>query len=395
MPSSVWRSSRSARGALLALLAGLAFATPAFAQRIRLSVPLPELMARAARDSCDSHALYQLAYGYVAHERWDAADSVLARAVALDPQLAVAFLGLAIVRERDERYWSRLRRDGGEAAVTRERDRRAGLFRKALLIDPFVDVRLMGVMYRERGFGNAFTMALRAFIDGDYNGAYALITSVLDYVRVPTRDSIPPGLLWYHALAGARANYHREAIADLEVLLRRAVARERGDTTYLTPLNTNEYRYMIAALRQRLRQNTLAIQMYEQVLEHDIGNYMAHVQLARIHEAEKGWFGAVRERRLAIEVNPEDHTLYFDLGMTLSNAGRWQEAEDPLRRAVTMEPRYFPAQRALGIALHELGRRDDARLALQHYVAIAPARDSLAMEAVRRRLADLGTGNPP
>jgi tetratricopeptide (TPR) repeat protein len=316
--------------------------------------------------------------------------------VAIDPQFAVAYFALGLVKDRDERFWRDLRRRGGDTAVAAERTRRRAWTRKAFLVDPFVDVRLMGAVNRNREYGSYFGMALNAFVEGNYQGAYRLTEMVIDYLRrgVASRDSLPPFLLWMNALAAARANYYREAISGLETLVQLDQARE-ADSMRAVPLNTNEYRYMLAALHQRLRHNTLAIRAYEQVLANDIGNYMVHVQLARIYEAERSWFDAVRERRLAVEVNPEDHSLLYDLGATLAAASRWQEAEEPLLRAAAMEPRHPGTQRVLGIVQQEVGKKGEARRTLARFLAIAPSRDSTVIADARRRLETLGPETSP
>src|SRR5438552_18487190 len=125
-------------------------------------------------------------------------------------------------------------------------------------------------------------------------------------------DSVWDGLLWLHALAAAHSDHLPEAIADAEALLRRNLAHERADSTRVTPLRTNEYRYMLAALNQRAGHLDDAERGYEETATNDLGNYMAHVQLARIHEARRDWTHAIAERRAAVNANPADHTLVHD-----------------------------------------------------------------------------------
>ena len=374
------------------LMLGLLVATPLAAQRVQPRAPLRELLARASRDTCDSRALYELAVGYSSARRYDEADSVLRRAIAIDPQLADGFVGVGLVQERNKRFWERVRHLGGSEAVRAEHERRSAMVRRAFLIDPFVDVRLLGLATRQRAYGAYFRPALLAFFDGDYQTSYRVTSTVFEGMRrrVMTADSIPPDLLWMHALAAARTARHREAITDVETLIRITRSRETNDSLHRSPLHTNEYRYLLAGLYQKLRQNTRAIEQYRRVLADDIGNYMAHVQLARIYESERGWFDAVRERRLAAEVSPEDHTLLADLASTLILADRHAEAEEPLLRAHAMEPRYPRTQRLLGIVEQRLGKRDAARAALERYLAIAPASESDAILDARRRLAELG-----
>src|SRR5262249_2276775 len=133
----------------------------------------------------------------------------------------------------------------------------------------------------------------------------------------------------------------------------------------------------------------LAIAQYEQVIENDIGQYMAHVQLARIHERERDWFNALRERRLALDLNAEDPTLQYDLGATLAHAGRWQDAEEPLLHAAGLNACYFPTYLELGIVEEHLGKTDDARAALNTFLTLAPTRQEARLAEARQHLAAL------
>lgn len=377
-----------------AILLGIAVAgTPLAGQSIRLAVPFNQLEARALQDSADARVLYDYAVGLMSRERYAAADSVLRRAVSLNPQLADGWFALGLVRGRDRRFWNDLRRTG-DAAVTAERVRRAGMTRKAFLVDPFVDVRLLAtVVQRPPFYPDVFVLSLSAFLEGDYGVAFYYSDMAFRHFvqRTTSYDSLPPLLLWVHGLAAARSARYREALIDIQALLNLSQARERNDSTFAVPLNTNEYRYMLAAVHQKLQENTLAIRMYEGVLANDVGNYMVHVQLARIHEAERGWMDAIRHRRLAVEVNPEDHSLRYDLGLTLSRAERWAEAEEPLEEAVRMQPAYPSTHWALGVVKLKLGKTGEARASLNRFIELAPSRDPQLIEDARRRLAELGS----
>lgn len=378
------------RSIILAASVSAGAALPAAAQSVRLTERVEDLEARARTDSCDAAAQYNVAVGYISRNRFDLADSALQRAVALDQQFALAYFALGLVQDRNDRYWSQLKRRGGDSAVARERERRDGMTRKAFLLDPFVDVRLMGSMVRTAPYPNIVILAFNAFVEGNYAGAFNILDdAVQHYAERVNIDSISGVVLWIHAIASAHTEHLPKAIADVESLLRTSLAREHSDSTQFTPLRTNEYRYMLAALRQRNGDHTTAQGLYRQVLENDIGNYMAHVQLARLHEAARDWPNAVRERRLATDVNPDDHTLVYDLGAALARAGQWNEAETALLRAEEMQPRYPRTWHALGVVEQQLGKREEARAALNRFLAIAPARFATQVADAQQRLAQL------
>jgi len=363
---------------------------PVRAQSVRMSERVEDLEARARLDSCDAAAQYNVAVGYISRNRFDQADTALQRAVALDQQFALAYFALGLVHNRNDRYWNQLKRRGGDPAVASERERRDALTRKAFLIDPFLDVRLMGSMVRTAPYPDIVVMSINAFVEGNYSAAFnTLDFAVQQYAREKNIDSIADVVLWIHAIASAHTNNVSRAIADVESLLRTSLAHEHSDSTRFTPLRTNEYRYMLAALRQRNGDNMAAQDLYRQVIENDIGNYMAHVQLARMHEAARDWTNAVRERRLATEINPDDHTLVYDLGAALARAGEWNEAETALLRAQEMQPRYPRTWHALGVVEQQLGKREEARAALNHFLAIAPARFTAQVTDAQQRLAQL------
>jgi tetratricopeptide (TPR) repeat protein len=327
---------------------------------------IEDLRAQARRDSCDPRAVYDLGLALLSQRRFEAADSAFALAIAVDPSFAPAYLALGIAQDPNRHYWDQLRHRG-DTALVRELRRREGFFRKALMLDPIVDFSAL--------FGTA------AYRFAEYAYAYGASRRSI--------DSLPPRLLWLSAIAAARSGREQQAIVNVEALVRQTLARERSDSTRVVPLHTNDFRYLLAALHQRVAENTLAIGLYEQVIENDIGFYMAHVQLARIHEREKDWFNAVRQRRLAVEINPEDPTLYYDLGATLSLAERWPEAEEALLRARDMKPCYVPTYLALGIAEQRLGKTQEARASLTTFLAIAPSRQEAQIAEARQRLASL------
>src|SRR5438552_18156194 len=91
------------------VLAVLATAAPLAAQRIRLPAKLSELETRARQDSNDAAAQYNVALGYWNDKRWDDADSALRRAIRIEPQFAMGYLGLGrLVFARRDRKSTRL-----------------------------------------------------------------------------------------------------------------------------------------------------------------------------------------------------------------------------------------------------------------------------------------------
>lgn len=68
--------------------------------------------------------------------------------------------------------------------------------------------------------------------------------------------------------------------------------------------------------------------------------------------------------RFVLERDPAS-PLFYELAAALIEAGRWEEAETVLRAGVRLHPRHLEAHVLLGLALARLGRREDARQALE------------------------------
>src|SRR5262245_49190505 len=78
--------------------------------------------------------------------------------------------------------------------------------------------------------------------------------------------------------------------------------------------------------------------------------------------------------RKAIELNPENASAYYNLGMMLAqNSTRLSEAEAVYRKAIEFEPNNAQYIYRLGLLLHEdLHRFEEAEIAYHQAIALAP-----------------------
>jgi tetratricopeptide (TPR) repeat protein len=96
-------------------------------------------------------------------------------------------------------------------------------------------------------------------------------------------------------------------------------------------------------------------------------------ELARLlyeHGAEQH---AIDYYRRACAKLPDDPETAYELGVTLSAAGRHLEAAEAYRRALARAPEHAEATNNLGAALRALGRRDEAAAEFRRALALAPA----------------------
>jgi len=186
------------------------------------------------------------------------------------------------------------------------------------------------------------------------------------------RDSLPPWVLWSRGLIEGRNGRFPGAIEDFRALLRRAEAME-ADSIVPFPVQTNDYRYILAVLHERADRPADALAYYEETLANDIGHYMAQVKLARLYRRHRMYQQAEREARRAMTTNPDDPTTHRELGEILLDAGRTADAEAALRDGLRANPGDLGSLYVLGALLHVAGRHAEARETLERFVALAPA----------------------
>ena len=191
-------------------------------------------------------------------------------------------------------------------------------------------------------------------------------------------------------MAGSRVPEKFDAaINDFRQVLHRSVGREKSDTVYQIPLITNEIRYLIATVYHRAGKLDDAVRGYQEVLENDIGLYMAYVRLGDIYESQRRYPEAIAERERAVNANPDDPSLHLDLGVTLGKSGNFPQAIEALTVATEGAPRDPRPVFWLGLAHLQLNRKEEAKTYFTRFVAMAPSRMAQHLTLARQRLSEL------
>jgi tetratricopeptide (TPR) repeat protein len=388
-------------GIIAVLLAALTSA-PAVAQRIKLTASLADLEKAVRKDSNDAAAHYNVALAYWNAKRWDDADSALHRAVRLEPRFAAAYMALAALpyarrsQLLDEEYEHRVPDDWRPKIDESER-----WYRQAVLIDPLVEVRIGYVMLpTQNEFQASLAVMFGDWVDdylegedmyfqGKYQESYDRFQRVYNELKAGVHNNrLWNTLLFWHGLAAAQIQKHDDAVWDFGTILDRSQnAEERAkDSTLHVPLRTNEFRYVLAVMKQRAGQYNEAIDLYREAIGNDIGLYMAHVRLAQIYEDHNMLPQAVAERRAAVSANPDDPSLLLDLGKTLARADQWIDAEKALSDAVAANPRDPRPHYFLGIIEQHQNKTPEARTALNDFIALAPSRYGPQIADAKQRL---------
>jgi Tfp pilus assembly protein PilF len=278
-------------------------------------------------------------------------------------------------------------------------------YRKAFLLNPLVDLRLLGkadehgdrLAFRVSGnrvfvldlwWRPEYAKALNLIQDARYGDAFTKLDGLLRAPKAGTDGAnLPDGVIWYHGLVCAHLGRWDEAIHSMAVLTGRAIASEQSDEITAIPLRANEYRYALGTMYFLGGEPEKAIAVFHRALEFDAGLYVAHVQLARIYEAARHWDEAVQERQLAVELNPDDPTLLVDLGGTLAAAGRPADADSVLAAAESANPRDARASYLHALAAERAGRGAEAHDAFTRFLAIAPSSLAEQITEAKRHLA--------
>ncbi len=376
---------------LWSLGALLSLATPLAAQKLMVGAKLEDLQAAALRDSTDPVAHYNLGMGFWSKKRYAEADSALRRAIAIDPEFADAHLALALVHSQDDDFMKELKRARGDTGFKSWVKENQHDYRRAFMLDPLVDIKVLGAtMYFSNRFRFNLIRAMQDLVEGSYEKAYIEFDHDLGFWGgQPGGEAAPSAFLWLHALAAAHSDHFDAASHDLDVMLARAGKASAADSADNSELQTSELRYMKASFLLRSGHPDLAVPVFLEVAQGDIGNYMAHVQLARIYESQRDYDHALIERTNALNANPDDASLMLDRGITLGKSGNMAEAETQLEQALEANPRDVRILFWLGVAQAEQGKKDKARDSFNAFLARAPSRYDRQIAMAHDRLAKL------
>jgi tetratricopeptide (TPR) repeat protein len=236
--------------------------------------------------------------------------------------------------------------------------------------------------YIMNGFGS--------FWDGQYARAYQFFEEIGGNPTTEDRKKLPGWLLWYEGLAAAHIGEFATAEADFRLLMERADAeiKESGGAT-LAFSSGNHYRYTLACILDQAGRSKEAAGLLQEAMTNDVGLYMAHVRLASILDDQHRPTAAIEERRRAVNANPDDATLLFELGEAQARAGEMIEAQATLRQARQANPRNVRALYVLGIVSSQVGSTDEARDAFTQFLALAPSRFGEQKAEAERRLQQL------
>jgi tetratricopeptide (TPR) repeat protein len=103
-------------------------------------------------------------------------------------------------------------------------------------------------------------------------------------------------------------------------------------------------------------------------------NWAAHDNLGITLFNQSKYDDAIAEFRRAIEINPKHADAYMNLGAALSQQSKYDDAIAEFRRAIEIDPKNALIYYNLGIALFQQGKLDDAIAEFRRAIEIDPKR---------------------
>jgi len=356
---------------------------------------IADLEAATRADSNDPVAHFNLATALVKGRRYHDAEQSLRIAVRIDPQYAPALLLLAQVNESQA--------NGPIAAVLSGRQilfvkfdphasETARLRRRAFLIEPLLEIAPPSRNLLPATWRGTLGQALYNYDRQRWPEAIAGFQTVIDRTtRSNDSTKVPPVALWFRARCALGVGDYDGAIRYLTWLLALRMQDSTSWERAWNPFVGAELRYVLAYVHQQAGRWDEAIRRYQQLVEEDLGLDAAHTHIAEIYETQGDWANAVTERKRAIHANPELASLVFNLGSTLTSAGRYVEAAAALEPYAAAYPRESRVFYLLGVVRQGLDEPDAAREAFTRYLALAPSRYAEQIADAKQRLAKLPT----
>jgi tetratricopeptide (TPR) repeat protein len=383
---------RSLRPALLALVAGgLALGRSAGQEPPPLQDPAtfkrPSLSGNA--DSSDWEAYFD--YG-VARLRNDprGAERAFYWASRLDPSRAEPLYGRWVA------YWMRV--PGWFEEYVEERPRVLesprvlqvdSLYLRALFRNPLMPRTLTVLLFDQlpgRWGTDRISTALVEY------GANRFDAAAADFGNLVRGDAKHYRLRYWLALCFTAVKRYDSAAAEVTALLEEMRRRDERQLAY-TYQSKELLDYSLGLLELARGNRTAARDALQQALVENLAFYPAHSTLAELALSQGDREAAWREYALAVDVGASDGVLHYRYGAALGLAGRYQEAEAQLRKAVELEPWYAPSYMTLARVLEAQGKRQQALEQYRAYVVRA-LRSAPELDQAQARIAVLAAQQP-
>jgi Tfp pilus assembly protein PilF len=326
----------------------------------------PKLPADA--DTLDAEAYFD--YGTRPDVDWKKTHAAFYWASRLDPEDIgyVRAIAVALLNRQSPQWRDAYDERADFVAKSKEAKRIDSAFAEVYVRQPFTSGST--ACYLTEGLEKQRDRLLVGIVNFN-RGCYA--QAIDAYKEALAKDS---SLLGVH-MDMARANYYLhhydQAVVELQVVLDSLRAR---DAKYLFRFYESKamFEYMIGMVYLRARQPGPAREAFGRALTEDLSFYSAHVRLGDIASDEGKVQTAATEYGLAAELKPEDGSVHYYQGEALVRLHMFDQAEQPLREAIRLEPYWAQPYFQLGLALEGQGKPAEAIDAFEDFLARCPRR---------------------
>ncbi len=177
--------------------------------------------------------------------------------------------------------------------------------------------------------------------------------------------------------------YSADILGDIVEAAKEPTTKAREDKK-ITALDL----FLKARKAQQEKDPLRAEQLYRKAIEIDPNHAFAHSNLGYTLNELKRYEEAEAALRRAIELDPNLTAPHNNLGSVLNELKRYEEAEAVLRRAIELDPSYAIAHSNLGSVLSDSKRYEEAEAALRRAIELDPS-DALAHSNLGSVLSDL------
>lgn len=161
-----------------------------------------------------------------------------------------------------------------------------------------------------------------------------------------------------------------------------AVVRECNVVLQVDPNQPNAH-YGLAVVHWREKRVDSAIREYQLAVKSKPDFCNAHCYLGQAYREQENWGAAERELNIALQLEPDHLGALDEMCRVYSGQGRFREMAETAYHLLSLQPNHRYGHYSLGVALFELGHRDEG----VHELRIAANAGS---GAARSALAQLG-----
>lgn len=123
---------------------------------------------------------------------------------------------------------------------------------------------------------------------------------------------------------------------------------------------------------KKLRKYEEATEAYRAAVRHNKMFSKAYIALGKIYSDRNMVDNAIKTYQQAVENDPSSEKAYYELGAIYLNKKKdYNKAAQNFTKATQIDPEYDLAFYSLGVSLTELGRLDEAILALENAIAVS------------------------